>query len=209
MIAIVDYRAGNLTSVKLALDALGAASQITANPEAILAAERVVFPGVGAAGAGMKALEEAKLVPVLREVIGRGTPFLGVCFGMQLLFERSEEDGGIDCLGLVQGAVRRFAPSSPRDKIPHMGWNAVRVARPHPLLAGIEDESEFYFVHSYYCAPRIESEIVATTDYADTEFASVACRANVFATQFHPERSGRIGLRLYDNFTRWDGSAAC
>ncbi len=209
MIAIVDYKAGNLTSVKLALDALGAESRITSDPERIRSAERVVFPGVGAAGAGMRALAEANLAPVLCEVIGRGTPFLGVCFGMQLLFYRSEEDGGTKCLGLIEGEVRRFVPSNPLEKIPHMGWNAVRQVRPHPLFSGIEDESEFYFVHSYYCAPLVSSEIFGTTRYADIDFASVVCRENVFATQFHPERSGRIGLRLYENFLRWDGRAGC
>ncbi len=209
MIAIVDYKAGNLTSVKLALDALGAESEITADPQRIRAAERVVFPGVGAAGAGMQALTEAGLVPVLRDVIAEAKPFLGVCFGMQLLFEHSEEDGGTDCLGIIAGEVCRFAPQDPLDKIPHMGWNAVRQLAPHPLLAGIEDESEFYFVHSYYCAPSIESEILGRTDYAGVDFASVVSRGNVFATQFHPERSGRIGLRMYENFTRWDGRTGC
>lgn len=209
MIAIVDYKAGNLTSVKLALDALGAESRITSDAGRIRSAERVVFPGVGAAGAGMRALAEANLGLVLREVIGRGTPFLGVCVGMQLLFDRSEEDGGTKCLGLIEGEVRRFVPSNPLEKIPHMGWNAVRQVRPHPLFSGIEDESEFYFVHSYYCAPLVPSGIFGTTRYADIDFASVVCRENVFATQFHPERSGRIGLRLYENFLRWDGRPGC
>jgi glutamine amidotransferase len=209
VISIVDYKAGNLTSVKLALDALGVESRITADPRVIRSSDRVVFPGVGAAGAGMKALDEAKLAPVLREVIEGGTPFLGVCFGMQLLFERSEEDGGTDCLGLIGGDVRLFMPANPLDKIPHMGWNAVRHVQSHPLFAGIEDQSEFYFVHSYYCAPRVASEIFGRTEYADTDFASVVGRGNIFATQFHPERSGRIGLRLYENFTRWDGQTGC
>ncbi len=209
MIAIVDYKAGNLTSVKLALDALGAESEITADPRRVRAAQRVVFPGVGAAGAGMQALTDAALVPVLREVIEEGKPFLGVCFGMQLLFDHSEEDDGTDCLGVIAGGVCRFTPQDPLDKIPHMGWNAVRQLGPHPLFAGIDDDSEFYFVHSYYCAARVESEILGRTDYAGVDFASVVSRDNVFATQFHPERSGRIGLRLYENFIRWDGSSGC
>ena len=209
MISIVDYKAGNLTSVKLALDALGVESRITADPRVIRSSDRVVFPGVGAAGAGMKALDEAKLGSVLREVIQGGTPFLGVCFGMQLLFEHSEEDGGTDCLGLIGGNVRRFVPANPLDKIPHMGWNTVRQVRSHPLFAGIEDQSEFYFVHSYYCAPRVATELFGKTEYADTDFASVVGRGNIFATQFHPERSGRIGLRLYENFTRWNGQVEC
>jgi glutamine amidotransferase len=209
VIAIVDYRAGNLTSVKLAFDALGADSRITSDPGEIRRAERVVFPGVGAAGAGMEAIAELDLAPVLRDVISAGTPFLGVCFGMQLLFEHSEEDGGVDCLGVLPGRVRRFAPSNPLDKIPHMGWNAFKQLRPHPLLDGIDDGIEFYFVHSYYCEPSEAKLTVGRTDYADVDFCSAVARANLFATQFHPERSGRFGLQLYRNFAAWDGTDPC
>jgi len=209
VIAIVDYRAGNLTSVKLAFEALGADCRITSDAGEIRRAERVVFPGVGAAGAGMKAIAELGLGPVLRDVIGAGTPFLGVCFGMQLLFEHSAEDGGVDCLGILPGRVRRFAPSSPREKIPHMGWNAVAQLRDHPLLEGIENGIEFYFVHGYYCEPSDPKLVIGRTDYAGVAFCSAVGRANLFATQFHPERSGRFGLRLYRNFAGWDGTDPC
>ncbi|MFW6163226.1 MAG: imidazole glycerol phosphate synthase subunit HisH [Planctomycetota bacterium] len=207
MITVVDYKAGNLTSVRLAFEHLGSEVAITDRPEPIRAAERVVFPGVGAAQASMDTLRRLGLLEPLREVVRRGTPFLGICIGMQLLFERSEEDGGTETIGVLPGEVRRFRPSDPMCKIPQMGWNRVRLRRAHPLLAGIEDETEFYFVHSYYPAPSDDRVVVGETDYADVVFASIAARANVFATQFHPERSGRIGLRMLDSFTRWDGEA--
>lgn len=204
MIAIVDYQAGNLTSVRLAFETLNAPAEITRDPERILAADRVVFPGVGAAGSAMATLDAWGLKPVIREVVERGTPFLGVCLGTQIIFERSEEDGGVDGIGLIPGTVRRFQPESPLDKIPQMGWNAVAQQRPHPLLAGIEDESEFYFVHSYYPAPSDDALVMGTTAYAGITFASVIGRANLVATQFHPEKSGRVGLKLLQNFIEWN-----
>jgi glutamine amidotransferase len=203
MIAIVDYKAGNLTSVQLAFRALGRDATVTSDPATILGAERVVFPGVGAAGSAMRNLTDLRLVPVLKEVAGRGTPFLGICLGTQILLDYSEEDGGTPTLGLLPGRVPRFQPAEARDKVPQIGWNQVRIARPHPLLAGIEDDSEFYFVHSFYPAPSDPSLAIGLTDYAGVAFASMLGRGNVAATQFHPEKSGRIGLRLLDNFTRW------
>lgn len=205
MIVIVDYKAGNLTSVKLALEALGVEAQITADHEAIRAAERVIFPGVGTAGSATAHLAESGLGDVLREVVGKGVPFMGVCFGMQLLFDHTDEDGGCDCLGIVPGNVRHFEPRDPLVKIPHMGWNTVEIVGDHPILAGVDDGSEFYFVHSYYCMPTDPQGMVGATEYADARFTSIVSRGNVFATQFHPERSGRIGLKLYENFVRWDG----
>ena len=205
MIAIVDYKAGNLTSVKLAFDAIGVEARVTDRAEDIRAADRVVFPGVGAAGASMRNLAELKLGDVLREVIGRGTPFLGICVGMQILFDRSEEDGGTPTLGFIPGVVRLFRPSNPADKVPQIGWNAVRFRRPHPVFAGVEDETEFYFVHSYYPTTTNPADSVGVTDYAGVEFTSVVGRANLIATQFHIEKSGRIGLRVFQNFSRWDG----
>jgi glutamine amidotransferase len=205
MIAIVDYKAGNLTSVRLACETLGLPAEITGDPARIEAAERVIFPGVGAAGSAMRNLAALGLPPVLRRVVARGTPFLGICLGTQIIFERSEEDGGTDCIGLLPGTVRRFTPADRRDKVPHMGWNRVRQARPHPLFAGIEDDSEFYFVHSYYPAPADPALACGLTDYAGVRFAAAVGRANLAATQFHPEKSGRIGLRLLENFARWDG----
>lgn len=206
MIAIIDYKAGNLTSVRLALEYLGAPCEITQQPETILAADRVIFPGVGAAGEAMKHLQALRLRETLQTVIARGTPFLGICLGTQVIFAFSEEDGGTPCLGLIPGAVRRFTPVDPRCKIPQMGWNTVEFVRPHPLFAGIEARSEFYFVHSYYPAPSDPGYIVGETSYADVRFASAVGQANLFATQFHPERSGRVGLKLLQNFSKWDGS---
>ncbi len=206
VIAIVDYRAGNLTSVRLALEALGAQAEVTSDPDRIAAADRVIFPGVGAASEAMRHLRELNIEPALRSVIGEGKPFLGICLGTQVIFEFSEEDGGTPTLGIIPGRVPRFQPSNPADKIPQMGWNAVNYRRAHPLFEGIADGSEFYFVHSYYPAPADPAYIVGETEYADVRFASAVGKGNLFATQFHPERSGRIGLRLLENFTRWDGS---
>jgi glutamine amidotransferase len=203
MIAIVDYKAGNLTSVQLAFRALGCEAEVTADPQVILAAERVVFPGVGAAGSAMKNLADLHLIPVLKEVASRGTPFLGICLGTQILLGFSEEDGGTPTLGILPGRVPRFQPTDRWDKVPQMGWNQVKIVRPHPLLDGIEDGSEFYFVHSYYPLPADPALAIGTTDYAGITFASMVGRGNVAATQFHPEKSGRIGLRLLSNFIRW------
>jgi imidazole glycerol-phosphate synthase subunit HisH len=205
MIAIIDYNAGNLTSVRLGLEAINAPCDITSDPGRILAADRVIFPGVGAAAEAMRNLRERELLDPLRQVVAEGKPFLGICLGTQVIFEFSEEDGGTPCIGIIPGRVTRFVPSDPMCKIPQMGWNALSFRKPHPLLRGIEDGSEFYFVHSYYCAPSDVSYTVGETDYADVTFASVVGKDNLFATQFHPERSGRIGLRLLENFSRWDG----
>ncbi|MEI6644406.1 MAG: imidazole glycerol phosphate synthase subunit HisH [bacterium] len=206
MIAIVDYKAGNLTSVQLACRALGCEAVVTSDPQQILAAERVIFPGVGAAGAAMKHLTSMKLVQVLHDVASRGTPFMGICLGTQILLEFSEEDGGTPTLGLLPGRVPRFQPTDRRDKVPQIGWNQVRKVRNHPLLAGIDDDSEFYFVHSYYPAPATPDLTIGTTDYAGITFTSMLGRANVVATQFHPEKSGRIGLKLLNNFLTWNPS---
>ena len=206
MIAIIDYKAGNLTSVKLAFQTLGANAEITNDAGTIMAAERVVFPGVGAAGAAMAHLNATDLGEAIKAKIIQGDPFLGICFGMELLFEFSEEDGGVPCLDVIPGRVKRFNPIYEKYKIPHMGWNSVNFIQSHPLLAGIEDQSEFYFVHSYYCAPSDKSYIYGQTDYAEAEFASIVGRDNFLATQFHPEKSGRIGLKLLENFSRWDGT---
>jgi len=220
VVAIIDYKAGNLTSVRLALEHIGVECQITDQPDRVLAAERVIFPGVGAAGAAMKNLRALGLIETIKSVVASGTPFLGICLGTQVIFEFSEEDGGTPCIGIVPGSVKRFAAHSTRPtdrtcsgpkvysgwKIPQMGWNAVEFTRPHPVLAGVASGSEFYFVHSYYPAPSDESYIVGRTEYAGVSFASAIGKDNLFATQFHPERSGRIGLRLLENFSKWDGT---
>lgn len=206
MIAIVDYKAGNLTSVKLAFEAINVEAVITDDPQTILQADRVVFPGVGAAGASMRHLSDLHLVEVLKKVVARGTPFLGICVGMQVLFERSEEDGGTPTLGFISGQVRLFRPVNPADKVPQMGWNTVQFRRPHPVFAGIEDETEFYFVHSYYPMTANPDDTVGVTTYAGVEFTSIVGRHNLVATQFHIEKSGRVGLKVFENFSRWDGT---
>jgi len=203
MIAIVDYNAGNLTSVKLAFSALNCEAEVTQNPAIIRQADRVVFPGVGAAGAAMRHLSELKLIDPIREVTARGIPFLGICLGTQILFDFSEEDGGTPTLGILPGRVPRFQPADRFDKVPQIGWNQLRYARPHPVMQGIDDLSEFYFVHSYYPDPEQEGIIIGTTDYADVTFAAMVGIGNVVATQFHPEKSGRIGLKLLENFISW------
>ncbi len=206
MIAIIDYRAGNLTSVKLGLEFIGVECEITDDPKRILAAERVIFPGVGAAGAAMENLRGMGLIDTIKTVVANGTPFMGICLGTQVIFEFSEEDGGTDCIGLVPGSVKRFTPSDPMCKIPQMGWNTVNIKWPHPLFEGIDDASEFYFVHSYYPSASGESYVMGETEYGDATFASAVGKGNLFAVQFHPERSGRIGLRMLENFSRWTPS---
>ncbi len=203
MIAIIDYRAGNLTSVRLAFEALQIEATVTDSPAAIRTAERVVFPGVGAAGAAMENLRALGLTDVIRALADRGTPFLGICVGTQILLSRSDEDGGVDTLNIIPGRVRRFEPSNRYDKVPQMGWNRVRQERPHPVFDGIADGSEFYFVHSYYPAPESADCVLGTTDYAGVRFASAIARGSIVATQFHVEKSGRVGLRLLSNFCRW------
>jgi len=205
MITIIDYKAGNLTSVRLAFDALGVQTIVTDDAKQIISAEKIVFPGVGAIGAAMANLRQLKLIEPLAQQIANGVPFLGICLGMQILFEKSEENGGTACLGILAGEVKRFIAPSNDVKIPHMGWNAVKIKKKHPLLDNIENNSEFYFVHSYYPITTLRDTIYGETDYAGVNFTSVVGKNNVLATQFHPEKSGGIGLKLLENFIRWDG----
>ena len=204
MITIIDYNAGNLTSVKLAFAALGIDALVTADPETVRNAERAVFPGVGAAGAAMENLAELELLEPLRDIADRDVPFLGICVGTQILLEHSDEDGGVDTIGLINGQVRRFTAGVDNCKIPQMGWNQVNPVVTHPLFADIADGSEFYFVHSYYPVPERDCDRAAETDYAGICFASILARDNLFCTQFHPEKSGRIGLQLLKNFNGWN-----
>ena len=192
MTAIIDYKAGNLTSVKLAFAALGAEAVVTSDPKVIAAADRVVFPGVGAAKSAMENLRTLGLVEAVKEAAAT-KPFLGICLGMQILFDHSEEDGGVDCLGIIPGRVRRF-PSVPGFKVPEIGWNQVTGLG----IDGVPDGSEFYFVHSYY-AERGPAT-VGVTEYAGVAFTAAVRRGNLLATQFHPEKSGRIGLSLLSSF---------
>lgn len=212
MIAIVDYRAGNLTSVAAAVAKLGFAGKVTSDPADIAAADRVIFPGVGAAESAMTNLHQMGLAQPLLTAIRGGKPFLGICIGFQLLFEFSDEDGGVPCLGALPGRVVRFADDlhegdDPQPlKVPHMGWNHVKFTRRHPVWEGVPEDAEFYFVHSYHPIPA--PEIVAGTTVYGIEFASVVARDNLVASQFHPEKSGRPGLRLLENFCRWNPSHA-
>lgn len=203
-IVIIDYRAGNLTSVQLALQSLGVTARITSDPRALDAASRIIFPGVGAAGAAMSNLDALGFPAAIRAAVARGIPFLGICLGTQITLAHSEEDGGVDCLGLLPGNVVRFRPGNAADKVPHMGWNRVRRLRNHPVFEGIPDESEFYFVHSYYPQPADADCRLGETTYADVAFSSVIGRGNLVATQFHPEKSGRLGLNLLKNFLAWE-----
>ena len=198
-LVVVDYGAGNLRSVGKALASLGYEPHVTSDPNKVDSASAVVLPGVGAAGQIMASLRKLGLDEAVVDYIASGRPFLGVCMGMQVLFDRSEEDGGQECLGVLQGSVRRL-PSSV--KVPHMGWNAVAQAGEHPIWEGVPDESHFYFVHSYVVEPADDAVRAGTTNYAGP-FASAVARENVFGTQFHPEKSGRFGLRLYRNFVEW------
>lgn len=206
MIAIVDYRAGNLTSVGRALEHLGHAFEITNRAERIRAAERVILPGVGAAGATMENLRALGLDRVLREeVCGAGKPFLGICIGIQVLLERSEENGA-ECLGVIAGRVARFPSSTDGRplKVPQIGWNRVRQTRTHPLFAAVPDHIHFYFVNSYYPIPADPALAIATADYG-VSFVAALARDNVVATQFHLEKSGEAGLKVLDNFCRFKG----
>ena len=210
-VAIVDFRFGNLRSVCNALRRIAggeAEVRIATDARDVECAERVVFPGQGAARACMRELASRRLADAVRAA-ARERPFLGICMGLQVLMERSEENGGTDCLGLVAGAVRAFpAPGArPRaDKVPHMGWNRIR-QRPHPLWRGIPDESRFYFAHSYYTQPQDADSIAGATDHAGVAFASAVAAGPMFAMQSHPEKSGAHGWTLLRNFLRWSGEA--
>jgi imidazole glycerol-phosphate synthase subunit HisH len=211
MIAIVDYRAGNLTSVARALQYLNVPCVITDRADELRRADRVIFPGVGAAGEAMRNLKEKRLTGCIHELFESGKPLLGICLGTQVIFEYSEEDNRTPCLGIIPGGVKRFPEGmTEKDdplKIPHMGWNRVAFRGDQPLFAGIPGNAEFYFVHSYYPAPSDNSDIAGETDYG-IRFASAVARRNLVAVQFHPEKSGRFGLRILENFSRWDGSHA-
>ena len=196
-IVIVDYGAGNLRSVAKALERIGFPGTVTDDPATLLRAQGLILPGVGASGAAMAALEQRGLVEPLREVAARGTPFFGVCVGLQILLDGSEEDPK-PCLGILPGRVKRLPPEG---KVPHMGWNRVTLLREHPVFRGVDSGSYFYFVHSYVPEPEDSSLVLGETEYLVT-FCSALARGNLIATQFHPEKSGPAGLRLYENFVR-------
>lgn len=198
MIAIIDYGAGNLRSVANAVALLGYEARVTSDPAEVLAAEAVILPGVGAAADTVSSLASRGLDKALREIIARDTPLFAVCVGLQVLFEETEEGGGCQCLGLLPGKVRKL-PSGL--KVPHMGWNNVRQTQNHPLFEGIADDSYFYFVHSYYAEPDDRSAVIGETDYSLTITSAIAS-GRMVATQFHPEKSGAAGLKMYDNFLK-------
>jgi glutamine amidotransferase len=206
-VAVVDYGSGNLRSVVRALEYVGAKEVIvTSDPDALLAAERVVFPGQGAIGSCMAALQQNLLGAALAQVANSCVPMLGICIGLQVLFETSEEDSGVRGLGILQGGVRRFAPDPVHHlKIPHMGWNQARCTVDHPVWHGIRAEAWFYFVHSYFVVPRQSDIVAARTEYGETQFVSAVARDKLFAVQFHPEKSHDDGLRLLRNFLYWSG----
>ena len=195
---VIDYGAGNLRSVAIALARLGFDPLVTSEPRAVRTADALILPGVGAAADTMSNLAQRHLVEPIREYIASGRPFLGICMGLQVLFSLSEEGGEHLCLDILPGRVRRLPEGL---KVPHMGWNRVRQRCPHPIFDGISDGALFYFVHSYYAHPEDPSVVIGEADYGVT-FAAVVAKDNIVATQFHPEKSAESGLRLYQNFLR-------
>ena len=198
MIAIIDYDAGNLKSVEKALDQLGEVSIITRNRDEILSADKVILPGVGSFGDAMEKIHSYGLAETIKEVVELKRPFLGICLGLQLLFERSDETDGIEGLGILQGEILRI-PNCTGLKIPHMGWNSIDIKPGAKLFKGITNHEYVYFVHSYYLKAKNEQEVAATTNYSTLIHASVE-KDNIFACQFHPEKSGDVGLKILKNF---------
>jgi len=198
MIAIIDYQMGNLRSVQKGFERVGHPATITSDPGEIAAADKIVLPGVGAFADAIAELKRRELVEPIRTSIDAGKPFLGICLGLQLLFDRSLEDGEHEGLGIVSGEVRRF--DIPREyKVPHMGWNRVQFRHRPPIFAGLEEEPHFYFVHSYYVVPRDEIVVAGEASYPDP-FCAMIWRDNLYATQFHPEKSQANGLQVLKNF---------
>ena len=203
MIAIIDYGMGNLRSVQKGFEKVGHAATITNDPEVIRSASKVVLPGVGAFGDAMDELRRRKLIEPIKQVLDQCKPFLGICLGLQLLFEVGHEGGRHEGLGVLSGEVVRF--ELPHEyKVPHMGWNQLEIRRPAPILAGLATGTHVYFVHSYYVVPRDREQIAAATRYGEP-FTSVVWRDNLFATQFHPEKSQADGLRILRNFAEYRG----
>ena len=196
-VVLIDHGAGNLRSVQKALEAVGAQVNVTAQPEDVLLADKVVLPGVGAFADVMRGVKERGLVPVISEIVRSDKPLLGICVGMQLLFEYSDEFGRCEGFGFLPGGVVRF--ESPSLKIPQTGWNIIRPTKASPLLEGLAEDAHAYFNHSFYCRPSEESDVLAETDYG-VDYASVVGRGRVFGVQFHPEKSQKVGLKILRNF---------
>ncbi len=201
VIAIIDYGAGNLRRVGNALDHLGYSTTSTSNPAEVLSARAVIFPGVGAAGDTMRSLKRLGLDMAVRRLASENRPLMCICVGLQVLFKGSREGGWEDCLDIFPGEVKKLPEGQ---KIPHMGWNQVKQLKEHPIFGGVPDQADFYFVHSYYADPQDRTLIIGETEYG-LAFCSVLARGNLAAMQFHPEKSGDLGLRIYDNFLRWAG----
>ena len=207
MIAIIDYNAGNLTSVARAVSHIGFQCLVTRDTKEILKAERIIFPGVGAAGSAMVSLKSKGLDSAITEAFSMGTPILGICLGTQVIMGHSEEND-TPCLGLINGLVRAFQADKIKEnggrlKIPHMGWNSVEIKKEHPVLSGMGEDDEFYFVHGFFPDPENREHILGITNYGIL-FASVVGFKNLFATQFHLEKSGKPGLRMLENFCKWN-----
>ncbi len=205
MLVIVDYNAGNVRSVQRACEHVGMDAIITSDPDVVAAADKLIFPGVGSAISAVDTLKERGLDKSIVSFFNSGKPMLGICLGLQIALDFTEE-GKKDCLGIVPGACEKFDFLDRTYKVPHIGWNEVNITRAHPMLADIDSGDEFYFVHSYYAVPEEQSYSFGTTQYGDTTFCSIIGRDNFFATQFHLEKSGKLGLRLLASFANWDGS---
>ena len=194
-VVVIDYESGNLRSVSKALERAGVQPEVTADPGALLEADAAVLPGVGAGDAAMRALRQRGLVEPLREFVASGRPFLGICLGLQLLMDSTEE-GDATCLGIIPGKTRKLPEGL---KVPHMGWNGVDFKKAHPVFEDIPEDAQFYFVHSYYAEPKDEDLVAGITEYG-IPFCSILVRDNLIATQFHPEKSSTLGLKIYENF---------
>lgn len=203
-IGIIDYGAGNLKSISNALDFLGLSYVISSYGHQLDRCERIIIPGVGAAGKAMENLKHTGMVKWIYQWFMEGRPILGICLGSQIILEQSEENQ-TPCLGLIEGTARKFISQDENIKIPHMGWNAVYLQKKHPLFSGIPDQTEFYFAHSYHPEPEDPSAIVGLTEHG-VRFCSALRRKNLIAVQFHPEKSGRWGLHLLLNFSKWKGT---
>ena len=198
MIGIIDYDAGNIKSVEKALAYIGEETIVSRDPEVLLKADKAILPGVGSFGQAMENLHRYNLVPVIKDMVKNNTPFLGICLGLQLLFESSDETPGVEGLGILKGKILRIPPS-PGLKIPHMGWNSIDIKEDSRLFEGIDRQSYMYFVHSYYLKAEEEQIVKASTEYTTHIHASVE-KDNVFACQFHPEKSSDVGLKILKNF---------
>lgn len=208
MPVIVDYDAGNVRSVQRACQHVGLAAEISSDPETVARADKLIFPGVGSAVSAIDTLKKRGLDEAITAFYLTGKPLLGICLGLQIAHEHTEE-GDKDCLGIIEGACERFEFADGANKVPHIGWNELSIVGSHPMLKSVDSGDEFYFVHSYFAKPRHENNLLGTTDYGDVTFCSVAGKDNFFATQFHLEKSGRKGLKLLAAFVDWDGEPSC